>query len=441
MSTTRSRPADSVAALFLVLATMLTAASGCTSRSARWPEGAAARNVQAVGYSDLDGRPGFKMAIREVNGRWYLYLGHLWHRGWSIVDVTDPASPRIVRFIPGPENTWTIQMELAGNRMVTALEKIAPGWGGDPNKRFDEGVLIWDVSDPINPKTLGHYFTRASGTHRNFYSGGRYVHLSAAAPGYDGQIYEIVDVADPAKPVEVGRWWMPGQDVAHGEKPPRPGISLHGPPYVSGNLAFLSYGSGGMVILDISDVTRPKLVSTLSYSPPFLDNIGVHTVQPFQNRRLAFVNSESIAEDCREALPQASIVDISDPAQPLLLSILPRPEPPPGLPYNDFCGKGGRFGPHNVNEHQHSGDIEQQRDLFYLTYFNAGLRVFDVRNPRQPHEVGYFIPPDPQRRYGPLPASKLVTEVEDVLVDRRGYIYITDKNQGLWILRYMGEAA
>jgi hypothetical protein len=73
----------------------------------------------------------------------------------------------------------------------------------------------------------------------------------------------------------------------------------------------------------------------------------------------------------------------------------------------------------------------------YLTYFNAGLRVFDISNARLPKEVGYFIPPDPVKRYGPVP-TKLVEQTEDVLVDRRGYVYITNKNQGMWILRYTG---
>ncbi|MGH8000480.1 MAG: hypothetical protein ACREPR_13890, partial [Brasilonema sp.] len=30
-----------------------------------------ADNVRAVGYSDLDGRPAFKISIREHKGRWY----------------------------------------------------------------------------------------------------------------------------------------------------------------------------------------------------------------------------------------------------------------------------------------------------------------------------------------------------------------------------------
>jgi hypothetical protein len=55
-----------------------------------------------------------------------------------------------------------------------------------------------------------------------------------------------------------------------------------------------------------------------------------------------------------------------------------------------------------------------------------------------PREVGFFLPPEPQRRYGPMPEDKLVLQTEDVLVHRHGFIYITDKNQGLWVLRYSG---
>jgi len=106
------------------------------------PRGALTKNVEVVGYTDVDGRPPFKMAIQEVGGKWYLYTGHLWNRGWSILDVTDPAAPRVVNYIVGPANTWTIQMEVNSGKMVTALERIAAGWGGDPDLPFDEGVLI-----------------------------------------------------------------------------------------------------------------------------------------------------------------------------------------------------------------------------------------------------------------------------------------------------------
>ncbi len=163
--------------------------------------------------------------------------------------------------------------------------------------------------------------------------------------------------------------------------------------------------------------------------------IGVHSVLPLASRKIAVVNSEAIREDCQEPLNHASLVDIADPAKPTLLSLFPLPVPPAGVPYKNFCEKGGRFGPHNQNQHHHNPDVERSDKLVYLTYFNAGLRIVDIADARQPREVGWFLPPDPVKRYGPLP-KKLVAQSEDVLVDARGTIYLTEKNQGLWILRY-----
>jgi hypothetical protein len=400
------------------------------------PEGAFASNIEVIGYSDLDGRPGFKLDLQRVGDRWLLYMGHLWDRGWTIVDVTDPAAPEVLNFIPGPTNTWTIQMVTAAGKMVTALEKIGSGWGGNEQAPFDEGILIWDLADPLEPRQLGQFRTGGTGTHRNFYAGGDFVHLAAGMPGYQGNIYVIVDIRDPAAPVEAGRWWVPGQHVAAGETG-NPAVSLHGPPYVVDNLVYLPYGSAGMVILDISDVTRPQLIGQLGFSPPFLERIGVHSVLPLPQRGIATVNSESIAEDCLEPLNHASVVDISNPANPRLLALMPLPLPPPGAPYRDFCEKGARFGPHNVHHQLANPDVEHRDDRVYLTYFTAGLRIIDLSNPRQPKEIGYFLPPEPTRRYGPLP-RRLTSQTEDVLVDNRGYIYITDKNQGLWVLRLSG---
>jgi hypothetical protein len=91
----------------------------------------------------------------------------------------------------------------------------------------------------------------------------------------------------------------------------------------------------------------------------------------------------------------------------------------------------------NINQEVHLPDVEKPGDLIYLTYFNAGLRVYDIKDPLLPVETGWFIPPRPGERAGPLPRD-LVTQTEDVLVDTRGLIYVTDKQWGLWILRYLG---
>ncbi|MFC4012472.1 LVIVD repeat-containing protein [Nonomuraea purpurea] len=414
------------------------------------PRGQYTRNVEVVGYTDMDHRPAFKLAIRRVGARWYLYTGHFWDSGWSVVDVTDPRRPEVVAFVPGPKDTWTLQVDLHGDIMVTALEKIFPNFGGDPDAAFEEGLYVWDIKDPVRPRRLGHYRTGGTGTHRNLYPGGRYVHVAAGAKGFTGNIYTIVDIRDPARPTEVGRWWVPGQregedGAAPSARPHTHGfccangadVSLHGPPYVAGDLVYLPYGAAGLVVLDISDVTAPKPVGGLSFSPPFHSRFGVHGVLPIPDQKIAFANSEDVSYG-KGAAPHASIVDISDPAKPFLLSLLPTPEPPPGAPYADFSGRGGWSGPHNINHHQHHPDVQRQGDLFYVAHFNAGLRIYDVSNTRLPREVGYFVPPDPTRRYGPMPEGDLVAQTEDVVVDRRGYIYVSDKNQGIYILRYTG---
>jgi hypothetical protein len=404
------------------------------SGSSNLPSGSFGENVEVVGYTDLNGHPAFKMAIQQVDGRWLLYLGSFWERGWMIVDVTNPAKPQYLKWIPGPHNTTTVQMDWAGNaRMETPLARIPEGRDFDETKPYEGGFYMWDLTDPLTPKKVGQW--KSPGTHRNFYDGGRYVYATTRMEGYEGQILVIVDVSDPADPKEAGRWWVPGQHVAAGEKPAMPGISLHGPAYPVGNLLYAGFGSGGMIVLDISDISKPKPIGKLTFSPPFKSGNVTHSVLPLPDRKIAIVNSESAMPSgkeagCKEPANHVSIVDISDPGKPWLISQLPRPLPPAGFPFADFCDK-GRFGPHNINLLQHSPFVEKQNDILYVTYFTAGVRIFSIADPRAPKEVGYFIPPDPKKRYVPLPANALVTQTEDVLVDSRGYIYITDRNQGV----------
>lgn len=402
-------------------------------------------NVEALGYCDFDGKPAFKLAVQEVKGRWYLYVAHLWHPGWSIVDVTDPSNPKELKTIPGPANTWTIQVQVADGKMITAFERMPPPWGGDASRPSEESMLIWDVSDPVNPVVLSQYSVGqakdpalgapgGSGTHRNYYAGGRYVHLSLKRPGFARNMYQIIDIADPKHPVDVGRWWQPGQWLEGGESGADPDAWLHGGPYVVGDRVTLPYGSAGMVILDIADMTKPREVGRLCFNPPFNPHVGTHSAVPIPARKIAIVNSEAIKENCAEPANYVALVDTSDETQPRLVSMFPTPVPHPDAPYRNYCVKGGRFGPHNQHQHQHQKVLMQNDNLVFMTWFNAGLRIFDISDIHLPREVAYFEPPDPVHRRGPLP-TKLVCSSEDVLVDARGVIYMSDKNHGVYLMR------
>jgi hypothetical protein len=231
---------------------------------------------------------------------------------------------------------------------------------------------------------------------------------------------------------------MPGQKAGEpkGEGPE----GFHGPATISpdGRTAAMAY-SPAVINLDVSDVANPKPIGKLTLSPPFnaAGAPSLHTVLPLWDRNLLYVNSEAIAERCNEALNFAGLIDNKNPARPRLISLFPVPVPPKNAPYRNFCEKGGRFGPHNVNQEIHLPDVEKPGNLIYLTYFNAGLRIHDIKDPLLPVETGWFIPPQPSERAGPLPRD-LVTQTEDVLVDTRGFIYVTDKQWGLWVLRYTG---
>jgi hypothetical protein len=229
---------------------------------------------------------------------------------------------------------------------------------------------------------------------------------------------------------------------AAGETPrPNTPYGFHGPASVSPDGKMLTMGfSPGIVNLDISDPAKPQEIGRLDFSPPFINagSQSIHTVLPLWDRNLLMVNSEASNERCNEGLNFAGLVDNKDPARPRLISLFPLPQPPAGEPYKNFCEKGGRFGPHNTNQEIHLPDVEKPGNLIYLTYFNAGLRVFNIRDPLNPRETGWFIPPQPLKRYGPQPPNDLVQQSEDVLVDTRGYIYLDDKHWGLFILRYTG---
>lgn len=391
--------------------------------------------LEAVGYLDLDGRPAFKLALKVHQGRYYLYCGHFWHSGWSIVDVTHPRHPRLVNFVEGPPHTWTLQVTLKDDLLATSMEPVPADWGGDPSKHAEagEGVLLWDISDPVNPVRLSHYGT-GGGTHRNAFDEQGLLHLAARIPDHDGLTLVVLDVSDPVKPHEAARFAMP--DQAAGTLQPAP-FGIHGPSLRVGDLAYLPYGEYGLVVVDLSDLAAPRMVGQLNMKPPFASRIAAHTAQPLPGRGLLVLNSEALAEKCAEPVNYAGLVDVRDPANPQLMSLFPTPEPPPGADYTSFAERGGRFGPHNQSMELGHANTLYDENLCFLTYFNAGLRVYDTSVPHHVREVAYLIPKDPTRRYGVKPAT-LVTQVEDVLVDDRGVAYFTEKNSGLYIAQWNG---
>jgi hypothetical protein len=188
-----------------------------------------------------------------------LYIAHMAApHGTTLVDVSDPRRPRQVATIDIPDGWHSHKVRVSNGIMLVNHEKIGQSGAAD----FGGGLGIYDVSQPSNPKPIAKWRTAGRGVHRYDFDG-RYAYISPTAEGYVGNIMMILDLANPAKPVEVARWWIPGQWQAGGE--PYPWGNGAAPrchhPLRLGDRLYVSYWHHGLFILDISDMSRPKVVA------------------------------------------------------------------------------------------------------------------------------------------------------------------------------------
>jgi hypothetical protein len=159
---------------------------------------------------------------------------------------------------------------------------------------------------------------------------------------------------------------------------------------------------------------------------------------PLVGRDVVVINSEALQERSAEPADYVATVDVSDESDPTIMAVFPPPRPPQSYSARSFVEKGGRVGPHN--QHQQQGlDCLAPNDRFvYLAYFNAGLQIYDVSDPHDPFVDAYYIADDPKDRIGPVP-SELVHQAEDVIVDRRGVVYMSEANSGIYIFNHQHD--
>ncbi len=373
-------------------------------------------NMRLLGHSDLAGHGDGSRIDKKGQ---YLFVAHMKDVAVTILNVEDPKSPRVVHQIEKAPGVHSHKVQVAGDLMLTNHER-APWETGS----YRPGLALYDISRPESPKQISFFETSDKGVHRFWFSDGRYAHLPTSAEGYSNRIYRIVDVRNPTRVEEVGRWWLPGLWADGGESPTweaKKSVWCHGIiPSPAGDRAYVAYEDEGFVILDISNPTSPHMISRLDLMFPFRGH--THTVLPLPRRKLLVVAEEAVKNRCADAYKMVWVVDVRDETKPIPIASFPIPE-------GNFCARGGRFGPHNVHENRPGSKYDDL--LIYLCYFNAGIRVIDISNAFRPSETGYFIPPAPKGQES--------IQINDVYVDSDGLIYITDRiGGGLYILEYTG---
>ena len=368
------------------------------------------KGIRHVGYMDCAG--GGQVVVKNN----IAYVGNMSAPdGTVIFDVGDPKNPRELARLGMFTGTHSHKVRVENDLMVVNRERN-PFQPGAPAE-FKGGLGIYDVSSPAKPRLITNWETAGMGVHR-FDFDGRYAYISPTAKGYVGNIMMILDLADPTKPVEVGRWWMPGQWIEGGETPTWKGTDhrCHHPLRL-GNRLYTSYWHGGFVILDIEDLSKPKLVSSYNTYPPFPWPTHTCLALPFavQNRRIMLVASED-AGRAREFYPAFLwVYDITDEKHPTPFASY-QVEGIDGTPQPEFTGV------HQPSEVVTGTEIP-------VAWFAYGVRVLDFANPHAPKEVAWYMP-DPAPGHG----DKARVQSNDVTVDRRGLIYLLDRIRGCHIL-------
>jgi hypothetical protein len=364
-----------------------------------------AHGLRLVGHSDLGGCGDGMQVLRQGDA---LYVGHTGPSGMgtSILDVSDPRSPRLVRQWPAPPNTHTHKVQVADGLLLTNEEQFPLGGAADdaPEHR---GIAVYRIDDdPFDPQLVGTWHCGGRGAHRLVYTGGRYAHMSATPTGFADRIWVVLDLADPARPEEVARWWWPGQGPGEEQSWPEGERFAAHHALFEGDRAYLGYGDGNLVVLDVSEISSPQRIGGVEW-----DGAETHTCLPLEGRGLVVCTDEQVRNGPEAPSRRVRVVDVSDPAAPRVVGVCPEPE-------GDYAQRGMRFGPHNL--HENRPGTYRSDSLVFATYFNAGLRVYDVADPAVPVEVAHWVPETPE--------GQEAVQSNDLLVEESGLIWVTDRS-------------
>jgi hypothetical protein len=406
-----------------------------------------ARNMRLIGHSDQGGRAD---GVQLMVHRGYAYIGHMFSKGFSVVDVRDPRRPATIAYVPAPPNTWNIHLQTHDNLllvinakdMFAATEfqdehayyqgalgkKVGTAQRSVGERNWRAGLAVYDISQGDAPREIGFMPVEGGGIHRVWYTGGRWAYASALLDGFSDYIFITIDMSDPCHPREAGRFWLPGMHVAADETPSWPAERRYGlhHPIVHGDTAYCAWRDAGLVMLDVVDRSAPKLITHRNWSPPF--GGGTHNCLPLPDRDLLVVLDEAVLDHQEDGEKFIWLFDVREPSNPVSISTFPGPRE------TEYRQKPGHFGPHNLHENRPGSFVSSR--LIFATYQNAGVRAFDVSDPYRPVEVAAFVPPQPTRLMDHRPNRPNVIQSSDVFVDAEGLVYSTDYNGGLYILEF-----
>lgn len=472
------------AAIGISMVLLLSGCAGTTETGSRdyRADQAESKNMRLVGFSRLQARSAYQPVIHRQGNRWIAYIGHhggkpklnpltgvVENNGTSVVDVTDPANPKYIAHIQGQKGGT----ESGGAQMVRVCN-------GSDLPKADRGKVymlrslgnsaheMWDVTNPERPQIITVIVRGLRDTHKSWWEcdTGMAFLVSGVKGWKTRRMTQVFDLSNPAKPVHIRDFGVAGQEPDSKSTLKDSFYDLHGPISVGAkrNRIYFGYGTNRDGLLQIVDreklINGPKEPTPENLLYPQISRIdlgpwnGAHTSMPVLGYELAqfrhdpkgrvrdfvFIINESLRNECTEEARQlVYVVDVTNETHPLPVANFDVPEAS-----GNFCTRGGRFGAHSSNENM---PPMFDRRLLFVTWFNAGVRTIDIRDPYNPKEIGYYIPAITSEtderciKTEQGQRCKRAIQSNNVEVDDRGYIYVVDRaDTGVHILEVTGAA-
>lgn len=363
--------------------------------------------------------------------------------GTDVIDVSDPANPRRVGHVDTPfPNMTSHKVRIRGDVMVTNAERNffteSPEGQG--------GLVVWSLTNPVRPRRIAFLRMTGDGAHRIFYDcPSERVYVNANEKGFLDKIEWIVDMGNPRKPKVIGRVWYPGQKAGEPREwaPGNPFFSFN--PERSVRVHNVTpdgnrlYAAFWDAGLTIWDISDVAAPRLLGQGAMSPPDQGsMHSAYPIRGYPLVATSDEWFASCPQDYMRFWNVVD---PAHPLQISTFQ-------LPINKECvngetGVGVLNSAHAFAEPPTLAEQDWPVNLLFVTWFGQGLRVIDIVDPYAPREVGRFVAPAWPQSYD-VASKRSQFYASDVAVDwKRRLIFLTDRvdqgGAGLYVLKWTGD--
>jgi LVIVD repeat-containing protein len=339
--------------------------------------------------------------------------------GTTVLDMSDPAMPKVTATLVTPAFQSPHESVLVNQRrglLAAVMGNLATAPGI---------VDLYDVSkDCRRPELLSSTPTGFLGHESGFAPDGNTFWATSL---FSGTITAI-DVSDPRVPVTL---WT-GDYSSHG-------MSLS----ADGNRAYLAELNGGLTILDVSEIQARKadpqarVVSRLTWPELSIpQNHEPVTIggKPYLVETDEFAVSEPpIPEADGPVVGAARIISIADETAPKVVSNirLAVHEPEHRQEISDDPGTSNP----GQGYAAHYCGVPRRRDprIAACSMIASGLRVFDIRNPRKPREIAYFVAPAKPSTVSPEGANYAMSRPTFDLAHRE--VWYSDGGTGFYALR------